>query len=251
VVSAKVMARATARPVCEALLLALKTHGVPEQILTDTGRCSPDGSGRGGRSRRGCLTGSAGDGIRHLLTAPRSPTTTGKVERLHKTRRAEFFIDADGQYATIEELQQGLDEWVVHYNTQRPHQALGIRPPADRFALVSTGPGELEVVDPVPVPVPTQLEGQGRGGWRGYSAGSTAMGSPYWPRGQERVGLLPRDHVPCRAGVAPQGVGGFGRGLLGAAGLPGNHRAGPSDPPRPGQGTWCLCDPAWSSSARP
>jgi transposase InsO family protein len=24
------------------------------------------------------------DGIRHILTAPRSPTTTGKVERWHK-----------------------------------------------------------------------------------------------------------------------------------------------------------------------
>ena len=33
----------------------------------------------------------ADNGIRHLLTAPYSPTTTGKVERLHKTMRAEFF----------------------------------------------------------------------------------------------------------------------------------------------------------------
>jgi transposase InsO family protein len=30
------------------------------------------------------------NGIRHLLTAPRSPTTTGKVERWHKTLRREF-----------------------------------------------------------------------------------------------------------------------------------------------------------------
>ncbi len=35
VVSAKVVARATARPVCEALLGALHRHGVPEQVLTD------------------------------------------------------------------------------------------------------------------------------------------------------------------------------------------------------------------------
>lgn len=38
VVSAKVVARATARPVCEALLEALSRHGVPEQILTDNGK---------------------------------------------------------------------------------------------------------------------------------------------------------------------------------------------------------------------
>jgi hypothetical protein len=34
-VMAKVVARATARPVCDALLEALNSHGIPEQILTD------------------------------------------------------------------------------------------------------------------------------------------------------------------------------------------------------------------------
>jgi transposase InsO family protein len=29
------------------------------------------------------------NGIEHLLTAPRSPTTTGKIERFHRTMRAE------------------------------------------------------------------------------------------------------------------------------------------------------------------
>jgi transposase InsO family protein len=38
IVSAMLVARATARPVCEALLAALKTHGIPEQILTDNGK---------------------------------------------------------------------------------------------------------------------------------------------------------------------------------------------------------------------
>jgi transposase len=37
-VSAKVVARATARPVCDALLEALARHGVPEQILTDNAK---------------------------------------------------------------------------------------------------------------------------------------------------------------------------------------------------------------------
>lgn len=63
VVSARVMARATARPVCQALLAALARHGVPEQILTDngkvlTGRFGPHGSRR--CSSTGCVpkTGS-------------------------------------------------------------------------------------------------------------------------------------------------------------------------------------------------
>jgi hypothetical protein len=77
----------------------------------------------------------ADNGIRHLLTAPYSPATTGKVERLHKTMRAEFFTPADGTWATIAELQGALDGWVSQYNTARPHQSCGGRPPAERFAL--------------------------------------------------------------------------------------------------------------------
>lgn len=149
VVSAKVVARATARPVCEALLEALARHGVPEQILTDngkvfTGRFGPGGSSAEVLFDRVC----AENGIRHLLTAPRSPTTTGKVERLHKTMRAEFFCDADAVYATIAELQAALDKWVIGYNTERPHQSLGMRAPAERFALA---PAEQDpvVVDPI------------------------------------------------------------------------------------------------------
>ena len=77
----------------------------------------------------------ADNGIKHLLTKPYSPTTTGKVERLHKTMRAEFFRAADGQHETLAELQAALDGWVAEYNTARPHQSCGGRPPAERFRL--------------------------------------------------------------------------------------------------------------------
>ena len=77
----------------------------------------------------------ADNGIRHLLTAPYSPTTTGKVERLHKTMRAEFFTPQDRLFATVAELQDALDGWVIEYNTARPHQSCGGRPPVERFRL--------------------------------------------------------------------------------------------------------------------
>ncbi|HEY1439988.1 MAG TPA: IS481 family transposase [Mycobacterium sp.] len=149
VVCAKVVARATARPVCEALLGALARHGVPEQVLTDngkvfTGRFGPGGSSAEVLFDRVCVE----NGIRHLLTAPRSPTTTGKVERLHKTMRAEFFTDADRTFATIADLQAALDVWVVQYNTERPHQSLGMRPPAERFAMAPTSL-DPQVVNPI------------------------------------------------------------------------------------------------------
>ena len=72
------------------------------------------------------------NGIRHLLTAPRSPTTTGKVERFHKTVRKEFL--AGRVFASCEEAQAELDGWVESYNHQRPHQGIGMVAPASRFA---------------------------------------------------------------------------------------------------------------------
>jgi hypothetical protein len=141
-VIAKVVARATARPLCEALLEALNTYGIPEQILTDNGKVF---TGRLGRRPanvlfdRICLN----NGIRHLLTAPYSPTTTGKIERLHKTMRKEFF--SDKSFETIDEMQAALDVWVTDYNNDREHQSLGDVPPIRRFELAR--PASLEVID--------------------------------------------------------------------------------------------------------
>ena len=117
VVCATVVARATARPVCAALVEALRRHGVPEQILTDNGKVFTARFGLGPGPvlfDRVCHD----NGIRHLLTAPYSPTTTGKIERLHKTIRAEFLTDHDRRHATVEEVQAALDAWVVEYNTR-------------------------------------------------------------------------------------------------------------------------------------
>jgi len=135
-VCARVVARATARPVCEALQWALRTHGVPDQILTDNGKVFTARFGQGPGPvlfDRIC----ANNDIRHLLTAPYSPTTTGKVERFHRTMRDDFLVHHDRVHATIDELQRALDEWVDEYNTTRPHQSLGDRPPVERFALAA------------------------------------------------------------------------------------------------------------------
>lgn len=89
-VCAKLVLRATAKPVCDALIEALRRHGIPEQILTDngkvfTGKLAPKPATV--LFDRICHE----NGIKHILTAPYSPTTTGKVERLHKTMRKDFF----------------------------------------------------------------------------------------------------------------------------------------------------------------
>jgi transposase InsO family protein len=132
VISARVVARATARPVCDALTFAMNEHGVPEQILTDNGKVFTARFGPGPGPvlfDKICID----NGIKHLLTAPRSPTTTGKVERWHKTMRREFL---DGRvFKSIADAQAQLDVWVHHYNHVRPHQSLGGAPPIERFKL--------------------------------------------------------------------------------------------------------------------
>lgn len=114
-VCARLVARATARPVCDALAGAMRAHGVPDQILTDNGKVFTARFGRGPGPvlfDRICND----NGIRHLLTAPYSPTTTGKVERFHKTVRAEWLRENDYRHESIVEAQASLDAWVEHYN---------------------------------------------------------------------------------------------------------------------------------------
>ena len=132
VVSAHVVRRATARPTCDALAKAMRAYGVPAEILTDNGKVF---TGRFGPGKGEVLFDRIcrENGIRHLLTAPRSPTTTGKIERWHKTLRREFL---DGKvFADLDDAQAQLDGWVEHYNHDRPHQGIGMVAPWERFRL--------------------------------------------------------------------------------------------------------------------
>jgi len=154
-VSAKVVRRATARPVCDALAEAMARHGVPDQILTDNGKVF---TGRFGPGKGEVLFDliCRENGIRHLLTAPRSPTTTGKVERFHKTMKKDF--PAGKTFESLEEAQTAIDAWVVEYNTERPHQGIGMVPPVRRFELAVAEPFEVVTGDDQPPdPVPAEV----------------------------------------------------------------------------------------------
>ena len=131
VVCAGVMLRATSRAVCSHFADALGAYGVPSEILTDNGKVF---TGRFGRHDAEVLFDRIcrENGIDHLLTAPRSPTTTGKVERFHRTLRQEFLLGR--VFADVGSAQGELDAWVSSYNHDRPHTALDMGTPASRFA---------------------------------------------------------------------------------------------------------------------
>jgi transposase InsO family protein len=129
-VSARLMSRENSRQVCDALARALRGYGCPEQILTDNGKVF---TGRFNRPPVEALFDRIcrENGIQHLLTQPRSPTTTGKIERFHRAVRTEFRTDR--VFTSLAAAQAELDEWVTQYNTNRPHQALDMATPAQRF----------------------------------------------------------------------------------------------------------------------
>jgi transposase InsO family protein len=129
-VSARLMPRERTRPVCDGLTAAIGAYGAPEQLLTDNARVF---TGKFFVPPVEVLFDAIcrENGIEHLLTLPRSPTTTGKIERFHRTLRAEF--DTRRVLGSLRVAQQALDEWVGYYNTARPHQALDDATPAERF----------------------------------------------------------------------------------------------------------------------
>ena len=67
-------------------------------------------------------------GIALYVLPPRSPKLNGRVERLNGTVRREFWECYEGELE-LPTVQAALRQWEVHYNTQRPHQALGYATP--------------------------------------------------------------------------------------------------------------------------
>jgi hypothetical protein len=126
----------------------MKTYGVPSEVLTDNGK---QFTGRFTRPRpaevlfeRVCRE----HGITAKLTGPYSPTTTGKVERWHRTLRREL-LDEAGPFADLPSAQAAISAWVHAYNHSRPHQALDMATPASLFR-----PGVPPDREPVAAPRP-------------------------------------------------------------------------------------------------
>jgi putative transposase len=89
------------------------------------------------RDRAGQFTDSLGavftaEGIRILPSPPQAPRADVVCERMIGTLRRELF---DRLLIVNEQhLRRVLTEYLVHYNTARPHRALGQLPPAQAHA---------------------------------------------------------------------------------------------------------------------
>ncbi|HEX6194976.1 MAG TPA: IS481 family transposase [Jiangellaceae bacterium] len=188
-ISARLMVRERTRAVCDGLAAALRRWGVPEQILTDNGKVF---TGRFGHPLVEVLFDRIcrENGIEHLLTQPRSPTTTGKIERFHRSLRTEFLT---GQvFTSLPTAQAALDEWVEHYNTVRPHQSLDMATPAERFHVESTAAPQATQAAIEPRPDRTGDE------WVSRRVGANGVVSVAWQQvsvGKHRAGANCDVHV--------------------------------------------------------
>ena len=148
-VIARVVERATGRAICLAFSAALERYGAPEEVLTDNGKQFTGRFGRGGEVLFDKICRR--NGIAHRLTAPRSPTTTGKIERFHQTLQSEL-LDEAPPFASLLEAQAALDDWVREYNADRPHQALDTKQPVTPAERFQPAPGEQRELLPLWLP---------------------------------------------------------------------------------------------------
>jgi len=117
------------------VLPVYRSLGIPlDRVLTDNGKEYTTHWGSQNHEYEAMLKKHH---IRHTRIKPRSPRTNGFVERLNKTLLEEFYQLAflRKRYYSLEELQQDLDEFMIHYNFQRTHQGYRLkgRVPAEKF----------------------------------------------------------------------------------------------------------------------
>lgn len=74
-------------------------------------------------------------GLRQEFITPHSPEQNGMVERLIRTLKEQ--CAHRHRFETLQHASRVIGDWINFYNTRRPHQALGMKTPAEVFALAA------------------------------------------------------------------------------------------------------------------
>jgi hypothetical protein len=111
------------------LRFAFERYGLPRQINVDNG--SPWGTaGQEKLTRLGVWLIRLGIELSH--SRPFHPQTNGKDERFHRSLKAEVL--AQRQFRDLQQVQTEFDRWRMIYNCERPHEALSMQTPAQRYS---------------------------------------------------------------------------------------------------------------------
>lgn len=114
------------------LVQAFSRYGLPVRINSDNG--APWGAPR--QPEHGLSELSVWLirlGIRVSHSAPYHPQTNGKIERFHRSLKAELL--AGRSFSDLNQAQAAFERWRGIYNHERPHDALGLLTPAKRYTV--------------------------------------------------------------------------------------------------------------------
>jgi transposase InsO family protein len=136
-------ARATAELAWESFTAAASLHGTPRQLLSDNGAIF---TGRLHGHEVAFERKLAALGVQMINSAPAHPQTLGKLERFHRTMKE--WLAEEGPAVDLEHLQLLLGRFQGHYNTERPHQALGDLTPAERYTPTASVGTDLATIEP-------------------------------------------------------------------------------------------------------
>jgi transposase InsO family protein len=171
-----------------AVQAAFERYGLPEIILTDNG--SPWGD-PGERSLTKLGVWLIEHGVAPWHSAPFHPQNHGKNERFNRTLKAELL---DGRiFDDLRHAQQAFDAWRHHYNHHRPHDALDLAVPADRYQSSprSFNP-KVEPFDYSPDDIVRRVDSAARISFRGrrWKASRALVGKLVAVRPTDRDGLF-------------------------------------------------------------
>lgn len=154
----KACANQQGRTVQGHLQATFERYGLPEAMFVDNG--GPWGGSWGDASSRHWTRlriWLLKLGVALIYSTPYHPQSRGKTERFHRTLSDELF--ALRPFESLENAQRALDAWREIYNFERPHEAIGLAVPADRYRpsprpfparLPEVDYGEYEIVRTVP-----------------------------------------------------------------------------------------------------
>lgn len=127
------------------LVQVFQRYGLPLRINADNG--APWGSPRlAGQSLSELSVWLVRLGIRVSHSAPYHPQTNGKIERFHRSLKAEVL--AGRSFTDLADAQSAFEHWRGVYNHERPHDALALQTPATRYrASPKSYPQTLPSID--------------------------------------------------------------------------------------------------------
>jgi transposase InsO family protein len=160
----------------QVLQSAFERYGLPERINADNG--PPWGTGcLGNISTLGVWLIRIGIALTH--SRPAHPQTNGKDERFHRTLVAEVL--AHRHFRDLDDAQRHFTPWRHQYNFERPHEAIGMQTPANRYsASPRSMPAKLLPVEYGPQDHVRRVHD---GGWinfrgREFRVGKALVGQP-------------------------------------------------------------------------